>query len=576
MAGIGSFLSGAGQALRGINQWEDEDASRGYLARARETGVRQLEETDAALEDAKRTRATSAALRAATQGVAQQNQQIRAENAAARAAGGLPGTGGAPAAPPPLKAELGQTQTYQAMREAAMQAGDAAKVAEIDKALAHFKAEGMIDVARAALSGADEAALEQIINANGSFRVKPGSLKNADGILTAINAETGQPTPPLNIGKLAVMTGLVKPPEFEVKDGFAVNKRDGTSKWVGGAVKQGERIVDASGRVMVDGQRTFAPKDNFLTVKGEDGVETLVYVGGGAAPGAVGAAPQGAPAAGAVPVSTPGSLPAAPAGISAKARKEISDEVDNGYRAGMGELTGTAQVRDTAKNTANNLFDANRDPSKRMTPQLAASIGRRVAEGTLKPGQAKDDAGQVWNVVEVDGKIYPLERQPVGAPKAAAPRQGTPAQGGAAPAAEDDKILAVFNDSLKGGKSKADLEKDLAAVIGPERAKKIAARAGAPKASEPAKPKSGAEKAAAGISGEKFVQIPDPPAGGSNEELAAWEKKYGAQHEINQRIAADMGKQSNDAYQRERLAQKDKDMKAGSLKARLQARQQTE
>jgi hypothetical protein len=514
---IGKFLAGGGAVMRGMDQANDEASARSYLDAVRTGSLEQqglnLEEARAVGADRRRERTTTDSIRLAAQGVEAQRADVQRSNAAATAARSDP-LGGIGAStqgldgydPPPMKPEPGRLQSLSAMRDAAAKAGDVTKAAEFDKAMAALKAEGITDAVKAMMSGAEASEVEKIFNAAGAMRVVPGSLRfSADGNAIATNAETGQPIKPFNVPKMAVLLGLVKPDEYaSAGDGQTFNKR--TGQVVGTRVlKPGETMVGPGG-VPVGQQVPFAPKDLAVVVPEGSSVTTL--------------GPNGAPLSSAGGDSAP---------VNGKIRKEISDEIDAGYKGAMGELTGTAAVRDKAKVLGNNLYAANKDPDKGMTPQLAATIARQVAEGSLKPKQATDASGNVWNVVEYEGKLYPIERQP-------AAKEGAPqGRGGAAiePPAQAIEFLKKNPDQAAAFQQKYGIDPQ-----------KYLSKPAAPTAKAPTPAPTTAQAARGGVAKQApapataangkepdWAAIPEPPntgpTGTNRAEFDAWNEKWG-------------------------------------------------
>ena len=385
----------------GLRQQENDQFLRDQRAREAKAADLNQQVLTGQVEDMNRARADQAAVRGAAAGAYQSDQ-------ATTAAGGIP---------------MGRAGSITAMRDAAAARGDVNTVQQLDSAWKSLQDEGIVAVTKAALMGQDGPELGKVFNSYGTFRVDPATVKvDANGNITGNKAD-GTPFQGFNLAKMAVLTGLVKPDEWaSAGDGQTFNKRTGQVQG-SRVMKPGEVLATPSGGF--GAQVPFAPKDSALVVP-ED--SKVVPLGPGGQPGA------------------PVSVSTAP--VPTKIRKEVSDEVDNGYRGPLGELTGTAQTRDAAKNVANQLFESNAAPDKRMTPQLAAQIGRQVAEGTLKPVEAVDKAGATWRAVQVNGQTYVLDPTPVKPAPEAAPKPNTAVPQAAIDAlkskASDPKVLADF------------------------------------------------------------------------------------------------------------------------------------
>ena len=540
MAGLGGgFLGNMGLQSRAQRELQDQvflDATRAADIERQNLA---LEEERAAAVDRRRDRGTTDAMRAAAQGVATQRTAADTYNAAATAAragvlGGIESSNQTLDRydPPALKPVPGRADTFEAMRNVAMQSGDVARATQIDQIMAKLKQEGFLDMTKAALMGAPPDELTRIFNDSngGTMKYAPGTLKvSPEGIITGINAATGQPTQPFDVHKLAVMTGLVKPDDWEVKDGFAVNKRTGLSKWVGGTLKSGETAIGADGKPVATGEKTYAPNQRYTTIKDAEGNEHLIDLmggGGRAAVPAEGAAAAGAPSVG---ITSPAGLPP-PVAIGPRIRKEISDAIDDGYKGAMGELTGTAAVRDRAKVVANNLYVANKDPEKGMTPQLSALLARQIAEGTKKIQSATDRDGNVWNVVEHEGKVYPVEPRPAKPAASSAPGAATPTSG--QPPAAAIEYLKQNPDAAPAFKEKygVDPQKYLGQAAGAN------APIGRTAAATPVTParvaaSAGVRQPAAPRREPDWAAIPEPPNGGpagaDKAAFNAWEAQWG-------------------------------------------------
>lgn len=142
------------------------------------------------------------------------------------------------------------------------QAGDIEGYTKYSELYRKAKAEGIGEVAHAAMSGASPQELVDINNRYGEARVSRFDVKDitdnagnvVDRQITAVMAD-GTTHPPVSARNVLVGIGALKPDEYEIKDGYKLNKRTGQTSQ-----------LDPS----------YKPKDYLFELKRPDGSTYLV------------------------------------------------------------------------------------------------------------------------------------------------------------------------------------------------------------------------------------------------------------------------------------------------------------
>ena len=447
----------------GLRQGESDQFLRDQRVREAKTADLNQQVLTSQVEDMNRTRADQAAVRGAAAGAYRRDAETTA-------AGGIP---------------EGRAGSITAMREAAAARGDVNTVQQLDAAYKNLQDEGIVAVTKAALMGQDGPELGKVFNSYGTFRVDPATVKvDPNGNITGNKAD-GTPFQGFNLAKMAVLTGLVKPDEWaSAGDGQTFNKRTGQVQG-SRVMKPGEVLATPSGGF--GAQVPFAPKDSAVVVPEGSNVVTLGQGG--------------------VPTQSTGDQPTITP--PTKIRKTISDEVDSGFKGPMGELSGTADVRDRQKVLAEQIWSANRTSG--FTEAMSVEAARAVQSGKAQTGTFKLPDGSSVRGFQFNGQNVFLSK-----PQAteAAPAQ-KPASSGGAPAAKP-------------------------AVPKPAA---VAARASVPAAA----PAPAATGRPAG-----FVEIPEPPPAGRGSAKAFddWYAQYGEQYERNQKLLEEQAAQAEAARRR--------------------------
>lgn len=512
MAGIG-LLQTAGLVAKGM-----QDASRTmdddeYSARIHKTGIKQADATDALIPDATeaahskyrlsklnddttatalaRETATTDAMRNAAKAdyqgspgavpapaaaaPADATQVAPAAVAPAAAPAAAPVVAAPAAAPPavqaaraglspppapavPAKQPYTMATSYAAQRDAALAAGDTTKATALSAQLKSLQDEGVVESLKVALSGGDGAATVRKFNEFGQVKMDPASAKITNGVLTA-NFMNGTPAPAINLAKAAELHGLVKPDAYvSAGDGQMGNTRTGA----------------------VTGAPRDKPREYMEATHDADGNPILVDLRTGATAGGGMAGPGNK------------TVP------NTKTQKVISEEVDALFK----DSVSPPEAKGAAKVAAMNVFQANKDPAKQMTPALSAAIGAQINTKPDSILMAKDPEGNVWRVTQYDGKTYNLDSKPVQAARAAG--------GGAAPGAVPDKAIKL----LQANASNPQALKDFKATFGVDPQQyltKPKAPAAAPAPAPAAAPAGSPVSRGLTKGGVDYAAVPDPP-----------------------------------------------------------------
>lgn len=286
--GIGGILSGAAGGIRGAEdyqrnqeegEWRREDRDHTRELRDYEREMRgvnseltrgNLEITRAQLDDFHRERArteTKRGIAAESVGRDQADKAALDQYDAARAgiAGNVPGDANYPALdearpggiqPPELKGR-GEAGMLAELMEEARAAGRVDEYLALRETMRQVESEGIVDVLRAARTGANETQLRDIYNARGADKVvRVVKRTDEEGRIVLEGYKQDGSMVEIDVDQWETALGLKPKQEWDVKDGVMFEKGSGP----GSAVEIGKQ---------------YAPNSYFLTTKDADGTDRI-------------------------------------------------------------------------------------------------------------------------------------------------------------------------------------------------------------------------------------------------------------------------------------------------------------
>ena len=364
-AGLADAAAGAGAFMRGGAQRAQDDLAIQNQKQQGELQGLQLSQGKLQMEEAQNQRNLEKALQEGYQswiGKQKQAAGMDAANASTQqsamldytkrvgemSAGGSKPVGLGDAGPVPAQpaapTEEGKASLYSHLAEIAARTPGGYRMAEeLTKAHKMARDEGYLDATKVAMRGGDPEAVIQAFNKSGAMKVMPGTgYKDENGIYYA-KTQDGKETS-FNPRQWAVTFGLLKPEEFDVKDGVVFSKSTGANTPV---------------------QKQFAPNDYFLKLKDADGAEVAYDL----RPGSDGR-----------PIGAPDQY-----GLSKTLRNEINDRVLKGL--GQDAFSGLNEENQRRYFVMVNMSEyllskgaVDDATGKPMTPSAAALVARDITD----------------------------------------------------------------------------------------------------------------------------------------------------------------------------------------------------